>query len=200
MNRFANFTLLASLSLLIFVNSIFGQSESIYRLPAGTRISLTVDAEISSKVASVNDTFIATVTKPLSIREVVVLPAGTILEGRVADVSSAAVGGRDGTLDVVFETMKISNSMRKIQGVMVTQVMADSSRTFNVLTILGGLAAGTSVGAANSRKGALVGAAVGAAAGTGIALLRKGKEVRIRKGEQFEIELKKEVVLPVLDY
>ena len=30
--------------------------------------------------------------------------------------------------------------------------------------------------------------------------MRKGKDVRIRSGEEFDIELKRELVLPVLDY
>ena len=43
-------------------------------------------------------------------------------------------------------------------------------------------------------------AGIGAGAGTGAALLRKGKNVRIKSDEEFEIRLEKEVVLPVLDY
>jgi len=46
----------------------------------------------------------------------------------------------------------------------------------------------------------LIGAGIGGGVGTAVALLRKGKDVRIRKGEEFEIELRKEVMLPVLDY
>lgn len=202
MVRFAAVTKLTVLLLLIFANSnaLFGQLDSIYRLPAGTRIRLKLDAEINSKVSSVNDTFIATVAKPVLIRETVVLPVGTVIEGRVSNVTQAATG-QGGTLDVVFETLKISNETRRIDGTMITQIRAESSRAFNVLSILGGLAAGAAIGsAANSSSGALIGAAVGAGAGTGIAFLRKGKDVRIRKGEEFEIALKKEVVLPVLDY
>ena len=50
---------------------VFGQSDSIYRLPAGTRISLEVDAEVNSRVSSVNDTFLATVAKPVVVRDAV---------------------------------------------------------------------------------------------------------------------------------
>ena len=202
MSRFAAIATFTVSSFLIFANSyaLFGQPDSIYRLPAGTRIRLKLDAEINSKVSSVNDTFIATVAQPVMIRDTVVLPVGTTIEGRVSNVTQAATG-QGGTLDVVFETLKISNETRRIDGTMITQIMAESSRTFNVLSILGGLAVGAAIGgASNSSSGALIGAAVGAGAGTGIAFLRKGKDVRIRKGEEFEIELKKEVLLPVLDY
>jgi uncharacterized spore protein YtfJ len=159
-----------------------------------------MDAEINSLVSSVNDTFVAVVAKPVTVRETVVLPVGTVIEGRVSGVSHAGLGGQGGKLDVVFETLKISNVLQRIDGVMITQIRAESSRTFNLLSILGGVAAGVAVGASNSTRAALIGAGIGAGAGTCIALLRKGKDVRIRKGEEFEIELKKEVLLPVLDY
>ena len=200
MSRFATVTTLTVIPLLIFANSIMGQPESIYRLPVGMRIRLTVDAEINSKVASVNDTFVAAVAKPVLIRDAVVLPVGTLIEGRVSGVSRAASAGQVGKLDVVFESLRISNSARRIDGVMITRIAAKSSRKFTILSILGGIAAGAVVGAAKSGLGAVVGASVGAGAGAGLALLRTGKDVRIRKGEEFEIELRREVVLPVLDY
>jgi len=72
---------------------------------------------------------------------------------------------------------------------------------FTALSIIGGLAAGTAIGAVtNGGTGALIGAAIGGGAGTAVAMLKKGKDQRIKKGNEFEIELKKEIVLPVLDY
>lgn len=200
MIRFAAAAAAVIWSVLFFVNPVVAQPDSIYRLSAGTRIRLTVDTEVSSKVASVNDTFLAAVAKPVSVRDVVVVPVGTVLEGRVSRVSGASAGGQNGTLDVVFEKLRISNTTRPIEGVMITSTREKGSTAFNLLSVLGGVAAGTAVGAAGSPRGALIGAGIGAGAGTGIALLRKGKEARIRKGQEFEIELKREVVLPVLDY
>ncbi len=194
----------AILSVLIFANFLMvaAQSDSIYRLPVGTQIRLKLDAEINSKVSSVNDTFTAIVVRPVTVRDVVVLPAGSIVEGRVASVSRAAGGGKGGKLDVVFEWLKLSTETRRnIDGVLINKLSADSSQAFTALSIVGGTAAGAGIGGASrSGVGTLIGAGIGAGIGTGIALLRKGKEVRIRKDEEFEIELKKEVVLPVLDY
>ncbi len=203
MHRFARLRNITVLSLLIFANSVtlFGQTDSIYRLPAGTHIFLKLDAEINSAVSSVNDTFLTTVTKPVSVRGTIVLPVGTVLEGRVSKVTRAAVGGRAGKLDVVFETIKISRQTRHIDGVMTTEIVAPSTQALSFVSILSGLAVGSVIGAVSkTNNGTLIGAGIGAAAGTSIALLLKGKEVRIRKGEEFEIELKKEVLLPVLDY
>lgn len=203
MSRFASVGSLTILSVLIFANLIhlFGQPESIYRLPIGTRISLKPDTEVNSKVSSVDDTFLATVTRPVTIRETVMLRVGTVIEGRISGVSPAAGGGQGGKLEVVFEILKISNQTRRIEGVLVTPISAESSKPFTFLSVLGGVAAGTAIGAGSKTShGALVGAAIGAGIGTTIALLRKGKDAKLRKGQEFEIELKKEVVLPVLDY
>ena len=148
MHRFARLRNITVLSLLIFANSLtlFGQTDSIYRLPAGTRIFLKLDAEINSGVSSVNDTFLTTVTKPVSVRGTIVLPVGTVLEGRVSKVTRAAVGGRAGKLDVVFETIKISRQTRHIDGVMTTEIVAPSTQALSFVSILSGLAVGSVIG------------------------------------------------------
>ena len=188
----------------IFVNSTFlvAQDDSIYRLPAGTLISLKMDLELSSKVASVGDTFTAKVAKPLVNRDVTVLAVGTIVDGRVTSVSHAGPGGSGGKLEIVFDTLRISSvMMRPIEATMVNKLESRSPQTVNVLSVIGGTVIGAVFGAVTkSTNGALIGAGVGGGAGTAVAMLRKGKDVRIRKGEEFEIVLNKEVVLPVLDY
>lgn len=188
---------------LIFANSFIAsaQADSIYHLPAGTRIRLKMDVELNSKVASVNDTFTAAVAKPVFVRDTIVLPVGTVIEGRVRSVSAAA-SGENGRLDVTFESLRLlSTPPRKIEGELVKKISSRSSQTVNILSIVGGTVIGAFVGAAaRGSSGAAIGAGVGAGGGTAVAMLRKGKNVRIREDEEFEIELKKDVVLPVLDY
>ena len=204
MNVFAAVRKTASLLLLIFANFILvsAQVDSIYRLPAGTRIMVRLDVELSSKVSSINDTFKVFVAKPVKNRETIVLPAGTEIEGRVTGVSRAKSGGKNGKLDIVFEWLRLSkDAKREIDGVLITPVRVESASTMNALSLIGGTATGALIGGvAMSGKGALIGAGLGAATGTGVLLFRKGKEMRISKDVEFEIELKREVVLPVLDY
>ena len=170
MNRFAAVGKLTLLSLLIFANSflLLAQSDSIYRLPSGTKITVKMDAEINSQVASVNDTFLATVAKPVAIRESVVVPIGTVIEGRVLKVAPAAGGGRGGKLEVVFETLKISGETRRIEGVPLAPMRAASSGTSTFLSIVGGVAVGAILGAVSrADRGTLIGAGIGAGAGDG---------------------------------
>jgi len=189
---------------LIFASSAaaFGQSDSIYRLPAGTRIQLSMDSEIGSRVSSVDDTFTTTVAAPIKVRNAVVLPAGTVIEGRVTKVSSARAGGRNGRMEIRFETIRFPNNVkRRIDGLLVNELKARPSGTTNVLAILGVTAAGAILGAVSkAENGALIGGGIGAGAGSAVALLKKGRDVYIRTDEEFEIELKSEVTLPVRDY
>ncbi len=204
MNFYARVAKVFAVSFLLFVNfiTVSGQEDSIYRLPAGTKIRLSMDSEISSKVSSVNDTFTTTVSKPLSVSNTVVLSAGTVIEGRIIKVSGAGVGGKNGRMQVRFETIRFANNIkRQIDGLLVNELKAASSRTADLFTVFGGTALGAIFGAVTKvENGALIGAGIGAGAGTGVAMLRKGKDVYIRTDEEFEIELKSEVVLPASDY
>ena len=190
---------------LLFVSFTFLNAQtdsSIYQLQAGTIIRLQMDNEINSKVASVNDTFTTTLTVPVKVQETVVLPVGTVIEGRVTKVKRASYGGKGGSLKVSFQMLRLLNGgKREIEGVLVTELKAESSQTANVLTILGGTALGGIAGVvAKSQNGALIGAGVGAGAGTSVAFLRKGNDVKIKAAEEFEIKLTKNVNLPVQDY
>jgi hypothetical protein len=191
---------------LIFANSIFAgaasaqQPDLLHRLPVGTRIQLKLDAEINSEVSSVDDTFIAFVAKPVVTRDVVVLPVGTEIEGRVTRVSHAEAGAA-GSIDVIFEKLKIGRRLQDIEGVLIDDVRPKPRRTSSLVSIFGGLAAGAILGGVAGRgNGALIGSGVGVTAGTGVALLRKGREARLKKDKEFEIELKREVLLPAIDY
>lgn len=176
--------------------------DSIYRLEAGTKIRVSMDNEINSEVSSVNDTFTTKIAEPVRVRETIVLPIGTVIEGRITKAERATSGGKGGNLSVRFETIRFENGeKREIEGVLVNELKAASSPKTSILAVIGGTAIGALLGAVSkTENGALIGAGIGAGAGTGVALVRKGKNVRIKTDEKFEIELKKQVTLPVQDY
>jgi hypothetical protein len=176
--------------------------DSIYQLEPGTKIRVSMDNEINSKVASVDDTFTTTIAEPVRVRETIVLPVGTIIEGRITKVERASGGGKGGTLSVRFEMIRFENGeKREIEGVLSNELKAASSQKTSILAVLGGTALGALLGTVSKAdNGALIGAGIGAGAGTGVALARKGKNVRIKTDEKFEIQLTKQVTLPVLDY
>lgn len=176
------------------------KTDSIYRLPAGTHIRVRMDGEISSRFSSVNDTFMTRVAVPVTVRNVAVIPEGTQIEGRVMAVSPADFGGRNGQIAIRMETLRFSDEVfRSIEGLPVSPFRAKRPNRF--WPIVGGSVLGSAVGlATGSARGALIGAGLGGGLGAGAAYLRKGNEVGVKEDDVFEIELKKEVVLPVLDY
>jgi hypothetical protein len=150
-------------TLLVFATNITADAQSIYKLPAGTHLRVQPDVELSSAVASVNDTFIARLSRPLVIDQTVVLPAGSTIEGRVISVAPARAFGRSGFLKVRFENLKVFDAVRPIQGELTDEIQVE--KPFFL-----------------------------------IACFVKGREARLRKDAEFEIELKREVVLPVTAY
>lgn len=190
--------------ILLFANfSIIAQVESsIYRLQTGTVIRIRMDNEINSAVSGVDDTFTTTISAPVIVRETVVLPIGTVVEGRILKVKRASIGGKNGRMDVLFEKLRFANGeKREIEAVLISGLKAETSQTSKILTIIGGTAIGGILGGiSKSENGVLIGAGIGAGAGTTIALLRKGKDVSIKADEEFEIKLTKDVTLPVQDY
>lgn len=200
---FAFFFLFAFLFFVNFAVAVNAQTnQSIYQLQAGTLFRVSMDNEINSKVASVNDTFTATLAEPVVVRETVILPVGTIIEGRVTRVKRASFGGRNGAMEVSFQTLRFADGNRRdIEGILVNELILPSSPATSILTIGGGTAFGGIIGAVSkTENGALLGAGIGAGIGTAAALLRKGKNVGIKSDAKFQVKLTKDVILPVRDF
>ena len=151
------------LTLLIFGASLPAAAQSMYRLPAGTHLRVKVDVELSSKVASVNDTFLATVAKAVKVNDTIILPEGSVVEGRVTGVSPAGGFGHGGSLKIVFENLKVFGGTRQIDGTLAGNI--EPSKPFFL-----------------------------------VACFVKGREARLKKDKEFEIELRKDVTLPVTAY
>lgn len=200
-----NFTRLPAFAFILtlfFVNPILitaqRETSGINELKSGTKIRVQMDNEINSESSGSNDTFTTVVAEPVSVRDVVILPIGATIEGRITKVEKASTGGNNGNLEVVFETLILENGIkRNIEAVLVNKLEAKTSKSGKVLMIIGGTALGGLIGAvSNVENGALIGAGIGAGAGTGTALLQKGKDVRIKAEEKFDIQLTKSVTLP----
>lgn len=226
---------LIQLSILLFLNQFAGQTahaqvapelkpdaeNSVHTLPAGTIIRVRMDNGISSRSASVNDTFTTTVSAPVRIRSVEVIPVGTVLEGRIVRVTSAKRGGVAGSISVSFETMKLpGGAVRRITGEFTDltaetvedtrggsgkpgsdNVTGSGSTGSSAVFIAGGAGAGVLAGAlAKGGGGAAIGGALGAGAGLLASYLRKGEEAMIGTNTEFGVLIKQNVALPVTDY
>jgi len=205
MNFWSLSTKVFAFFVLFFVNCASAESQidsGIYQLKSGTKIRVKMDNGISSEVSGKKDTFTTVVVEPVTYKNLVLVPSGTIIEGNITEVKRAALNGKQGILTVLFSLLQMPNGeKRRIEAVLNTELLGKSRLNANILTIVGGTALGAILGGASqANNGALIGAGVGLGTGAGIAFLRKGKEVGIRSNEEFEIRLTKDVTLPVEDY
>jgi hypothetical protein len=192
-----------AVSILFFAISTDAQTpDSIYKIQKGTRIRLKMESEINSKVFSPGDTFRATVAVPVKFNEIEMLPAGTVIEGKILRVKKASVGGSNGRMEVKFETLYLTKDIKlRIDASLAATEKPKSSQAAKALTIAGATGAGALIGMlVGKSKGAIVGAGAAFGISAGAILLKKGKEARINAGEEFEILLNQDVDLPPADY
>jgi type IV secretion system protein VirB10 len=164
---------------------------------------MRMDSYLSSKTSRAGDKFTSTVTIPVYVGGKMVIPAGSIVEGRVTQVTPARRQSRSGTIAIEFDTIVFPNGSRaQIRGSLTSadpqerQRIDEESRVSgdvgkrSVVFVGGGGAIGAVIGAAaGGGKGAAIGGAVGAGIGLAGVLLSKGAEAEVRPGTPFGIEL-----------
>jgi hypothetical protein len=188
------------------------EAQPTYRtVAANTVIRVRINEEISSENARVGDRFTTTTVDPVYAGGVEVIPAGSIVTGRVASVLRASRKSKAGTLGVSFVSVQLPSGMtRSINGSLTDaaseslssdnegQVSGRSSMKRNVVFIGGGAAAGALIGAiAGGGKGAGIGGILGGGAGAAGAYFSKGKEAVVKRGTEFGVVLNQSVALPV---
>jgi hypothetical protein len=181
-----------------------------YTINANEVIRVRMNQTISSANARVGDTFTTTVVDPVYGSGIELIPAGSIIAGRVTRVTRAARKSKAGTLGVEFTSLRLPNGMsRAINGSLSSLseetttydneggVTGSSSTKRNVVFIGGGAVAGALIGAiAGGGKGAGIGAGVGAGLGIAGAYFSKGKEAEVRPGTEFGVILNQSLSLP----
>ena len=181
-----------------------------YTVNANETIRVRMNGTISSATARVGDTFTTTVVDPVYSSGIELIPAGSIVVGRVNQVTRAARKSKAGTLGVEFVSLRLPSGMsRALNGSLASlsdetatydnegQVTGGSSTKRNVVFIGGGAAAGALIGAiAGGGKGAGIGAGVGAGLGVAGAYFSKGKEAIVKPGTEFGVILNQSLSLP----
>jgi HAMP domain-containing protein len=184
---------------------------SYHTIAANTLIRVRMNEEISSENARVGERFTTTVVDPVYSRGVEVIPAGSIVTGRVTSVIRASRKSKAGSMVVSFVSVQLPSGMtRAINGSLTDvgseavnsddegEVRGKSSTRRNVVFIGGGAATGALIGAiAGGGKGAGIGAGVGAGLGVAGAFFSKGKEAVVKRDTEFGVVLNQSVALPV---
>lgn len=185
-----------------------------YTVPANERIRVRLEQELSSKIARVGDTFETRTVDPVySTNGVVVIPEGSRIIGRVDSVTPAKKGGKPGSIDVSFTSVRLPNgTSRSING-SLTDLNSDDARSNNegtasgdkmkhrkIIFIGGGGAGGAVLGAAiGGGKGALIGAIIGGIGGAIAENQTRGEEATVKSGTEFGVILNQAISLPKYD-
>jgi hypothetical protein len=180
--------------------AVVGPVFATYTLEQNQYIRLRMNQTISSDRSRTGDRFKATVVTPVYASGVEVVPAGSIVEGRVTSVVPARTRGREGQISVAFDTLVLPDESRHPLDGMLTELQDDrrgevdaenevsgrSSEKRSIGYIGGGTAGGAILGGVmGGAKGAGIGAVLGAGAGVAGVMLTKGNEAELRSGTEI---------------
>jgi hypothetical protein len=179
---------------------LVGPVYATYTLPQNQYFRLRMNQTLSSRISRVGDRFQTTVVTPVYASGVEVVPAGSIVEGRVSSVTPARTRGREGTLVLQFDSIVLPDgakvafdgALTELQDTRAgkvdseNEVSGNSSEKRNIGYIGGGTVGGAVLGGViGGGKGAGIGAIVGAGAGVAGAMLQKGNEAELRRGTEI---------------
>lgn len=190
-------------------------------VPTGTKIPIIMDTAVDSDTSQEGDEFSARTSEDLNIDGATVVPAGSVIKGRIAALNAPRALMRGGSVALKFDTVTTPDN-RQIPlvativargGVVharrgMKDIAIDTS-TVALPTLLG-LGIGAIAGNASSNNsdgssksgiglagGALIGAGVGIAIGAIILCAKKGKKVDVRPGDELKIELAEDLRMPM---
>jgi hypothetical protein len=180
----------------------------LWVVPAGTKIPIQLRQAVSTKNAQPGDPIYAQTTFPVVVNSVIMIPAGTFVQG-VVDNSKRA-GRIKGRAELQFHltkliyasgyTLELAAAVDQVPGSPDSQmkepgtVARDAEKGSDLKKIGEAAATGGQIGAiggaaSGSVRGLGVGGLSGIAAGTLISLLARGSDVRFEIGSGVEVSL-----------
>jgi hypothetical protein len=166
-------------------------------VPTGTRLTIrTIDA-IDSDRNHVGDKFAATLDQPLYVNDVLVVPKGADVYGRLEEAKEAGHLAGKAQLRLSLTGIVINGQTYALST--GDYELSGKSRTANTAKKVGGGAAvGALIGAVvGGGKGAAIGAGVGAGAGTAVQVATQGEQVHVPSETLLEFALDQPVTIPV---
>lgn len=156
-------------------------------VPAGTPLSVSLIADVSTQTARVGDPVEGLLTSDIVIDGRRVVPAGARVRGTVSQVISGsnAIGGVP-TLGLTLDTLELPDGGSvSISGAVVQQLRSETAR--DTAKIVGGAAAGAVIGhQVDDDKGKVIGGILGGAVGA-LAAKKTGGNVVLPEGTVLSV-------------
>jgi hypothetical protein len=192
-----------------------GSAVNQITVPAGTQVLLHLRSPIDTKTAKVGDGVYCQTSFPVTQNNVAVIPAGTYVKGKIAQVKRA--GKIKGRAEILFNfttmifpngyTIDLPGALENAPGSRNSTVAdkegtvrADSQKGKDAGTVAKTGATGAVIGAvASGGKGAGIGGLAGAAVGLGQVLFTRGQDVRIDQNTALEMVLERPLTVDVMN-
>ena len=181
------------------------QATRSYLVPEGTRIQVRLESTLNSKANRQGDRLTAKVIESVQVQGKEVIPVGTTVEGRVAEVRQPGrIKGRaevhlsyerlifpNGVSEAIIASQaELDDTQKEEMDRREGTILGESNRKSRAAEIGAGAAIGAGIGAiAGGRKGAAIGAGAGGLIGLVDVLRRGGKEIEIPAGTLMVIRL-----------
>ena len=172
----------------------------VVTIPAGSSIVVEFLDTLSSETNKPGDVFAARIYEDVYQDGVLVMPAGTGIEGVVTDAQDSKRIGGKAKLALEFKRAKLASGA----DVPLYASFADAAKGQGKkdAAIIGGATGGGAIlgrvlGGDDKDKATLIGAVVGAAVGTAVAAETKGQAVLIEPGTVIDLVLTEDVTVTV---
>ncbi len=166
-------------------------------VPPGTTLQMVLESDLGSDTSARGDNFAATITDPIMIDNLQVIPEGSIIEGVVADVQPAKKFSGNARIVLTFKGLTLPNGYRTV---LVATLLSEGEKTGKKsAAIIGGSAAGGAVvgkAVGGDSKDSAIGAIIGGAIGAGIAA-SQDKEIQVPAGTVLVLETEEPLQIPV---
>ncbi len=165
-------------------------------VPAGTTLIVTTSQALSSKNSKAGQTFLATLSQPISVEGRPALAKGATVSGRVVSAKAKGKIKGEGELSLTLTNISHQHHTYEIQtNVVSSKTKGKGKRT--AATTGGGAAGGALIGGiAGGGKGAGIGALVGAGAGFIGGAATGNKQVEIPAESALSFTLSESLTLP----
>lgn len=171
------------------------------RLSAGTKMDIAATDTISSRTAKTGDAFSARVVEDVrNAAGRVVIPAGSVVNGKITDVKPSPNPSTPGTLTLSVTSITVRGTSYAIEASVDSLETVHKGRgvtTGDAAKVGAGAAAGAILGRVlgGNKKGTIVGGVIGGIAGAGVAASSKDSDIVLPAGSHIIIRLTKELAV-----
>ncbi len=171
------------------------------RLGVGTHMDIAATDTISSRTAKVGDAFTARVVEDVrNAAGKVVIPAGSVVNGKIADVKPAPNPSTPGTLTLSVASITVRGTSYAIEASVDSLETIHKGRgvtSGDAAKVGAGAVAGAVLGRilGGNKKGTIIGGVVGGAAGAAVANRTKDSDIVLPAGAHIIIRLTKELAV-----